>query len=134
MRKSKNDFDSLNMANKSAIDENYHIPTKKEQYNSSKGGIMCPKCNENYINEYCRTCIEFICSDYKDNNNNNNNYLIIHLIMGDSKDNINLYCNLIQTDIEENINNNNELLNKGKIIDIFEQSILIGDNIRNFKK
>ena len=128
MINSKNDSASLNMANKSALDENYYIPTKKEQYNSSKGiGTMCPKCNENYINEYCRTCNEFICSDCKDNYNHKN-HLSIHLIRGDLKDNINLYGNLVQTDIEENINNNNELRKKEKIIEIIDQNILIGKN------
>ena len=110
------------------IDDNLFIPSNKDQYNFMDGiGVICSKCNESYINEYCRTCNEFICSDCKEINEHKN-HLTIHLDKPDLVDNINFYGNLVQTDIEENINNNNELLTKDKIINIIDQKIWIGKN------
>jgi hypothetical protein len=105
------------------IDDNLFIPSNKDQYNLIDGiGVICSKCNESYINEYCRTCNEFFCSDCKEINEHKN-HLTIYLDKPDLTDNINFYGNLVQTDIEENINNNNELLSKDKIINIIEQKI-----------
>lgn len=134
---SRNNSASSNEYNKTEIDNKYFIPSsKKEKYinNNIDGiGVICGKCNENYINEYCRTCNEFICSDCKENNEHNN-HLSIQLIKGDLNENISLYCNLLQTDIEENINNNNELLNNDKIINIIDQKNLVEKNEDLIKK
>ena len=126
---SRNNSNSSNKINKSDFDNNYYIPSKKE-YNENliNGiGIICGKCNEYYITEYCRTCNDFICSECKENNEHNN-HLSMQLIKGDLNDNINIYCSLVQTDIEEYINNNNELLSKDKIINIIDDKTLIGKN------
>lgn len=113
---------SSNKIIKTEEDDIYYIPSKKQKNNSpKKKEIICPKCNENDIDEYCRTCNEFICSDCKDNNHKN--HLSIHLIMDDLNENINIYGSLVQTDIEDNINKNNELLNNDKIINIIEPKI-----------
>ena len=112
------------------IDDNYYfIPSSKEQnFKASKGiGIICGKCNENFIDEYCRTCNEFICSDCKDHNDHKN-HLSIHLDSPDINNNVNIYGNLVQTDIEENISNNNELLNNDKIINIVDHKVWVGKN------
>ena len=110
------------------VDDNIFIPSNRDQYNLIDGiGVICSKCNESYINEYCRTCNEFICSDCKEINEHKN-HLTIHLDKPDLNDSINFYGTLVQTDIEENINNNNDLLNKDKIINIIEQRIWIGKN------
>ena len=126
---SRNNSTSLNKEIKSEDDDYYYISSKKEHYNNiNEIGIICGKCNENYINEYCRTCNEFICTDCKDHNDHKN-HLSIHLIGADLNDNINLYANLVQTDIEETINSNNKLIiNNDKIFDIIDQKILIGKN------
>ena len=126
----KMESNSLNKINRSDNDENYYIPSKPEnaENNTNNGiGVMCGKCNENYITEYCRTCNDFICSECK-KSNEHNNHLSIQLIKGDLNDNINVYCSLVQTDIEENISNNTELLNKDKIINIIDDKTLIGKN------
>ena len=123
IKNSKNNLTFSNKKEKTEEDDNCFIPSKKELYNIS----ICGKCNENYINEYCRTCNEFICSECKENNEHKN-HLTIHLIKDDLNDNINIYGNLVQIDIDENINNNNELLKIDKIIDIIDQKIWIGKN------
>lgn len=127
-RNIKNNSTSSKKILKTDADDNYFIPSNKENNNNMEGiGIICNKCNENYINEYCRTCNEFICSDCRDINEHKN-HLTIHLDKADLNDSINIYGNLVQTDIEENISNNNELLNKDKIINIIEQKTWIGKN------
>ena len=128
IKNSRNNSSSSNKVIHTEIEDNYFIPSKIEKNNNSSGiGIICGKCHENNISEYCRTCNEFICSECKDNNEHYN-HLNIHLRGEDLQDNINLYGSLVQTDIEENIFNNNNLLNKEKIISIIEQKNLIGKN------
>lgn len=128
IKNSKNNLTFSNKKVKTEEDDNYFISSKKDLYNMPNGiGITCGKCNENYINEYCRTCNEFICSECKDNNEHKN-HLSIHLIKDDLNDNINIYGNLVQIDIDENISSNNELLKKEKIIDIIDNKFWLGKN------
>lgn len=128
-RNSRNNSTSSKKIVSDNDDNNYFIPSKSNQYQkSSKGiGIICGKCNENYINEYCRTCNEFICTDCK-GHDDHKNHLSIHLDTADLNGNINIYGNLVQTDIEENISSNNELLNKDKIINIIDHKVWVGKN------
>ena len=82
---------------------------------------------------YCRTCNEFICNKCK-NSFNHQNHLMIHLDMENLFNNISIYGNIIQADIEENIENNNNLLNKENIIEGLEYDFLEQKNTEIIKK
>ena len=81
---SRNNSNSPNIENKTEIDDNYFIPLSKKEKNINNNingiGIICGKCNEYYINEYCRTCNEFMCSECKENYDHNN-HLSIQLVI-----------------------------------------------------
>jgi hypothetical protein len=74
-------------------------------------------CKKNYVSDYCRRCRQFICNECK--SKNHKNHLTIRLNLENLENNINLYGNLIQTDIKNMIElNKNILQNKNEIIDI----------------
>ena len=77
------------------------------------------QCGNNPVSNYCRTCQKFICNECKSNDNKHKNHLIIRIDLHNLDNNINLYGNIIQTDIKKTIDlNRNILQNKNKIIDI----------------
>ena len=74
-------------------------------------------CKKNFVSDYCRRCRQFICNECK--SKNHKNHLTIRLNLENLENNINLYGNLIQTDIKNMIElNKNILQNKNEIIDI----------------
>ena len=77
------------------------------------------ECKKYLISDYCRNCRKFICNDCKLNNEKHKKHLTIRLNLENLENNINLYGNLIQTDIKNLIElNKNVLKNKNEIIDI----------------
>lgn len=77
------------------------------------------QCGKYSISDYCRTCRKFICSECKLNDELHKNHLTIRLNLDNLENNINLYGNLIQTDIKNIIELNKNILQKKKeIIDI----------------
>ena len=86
--------------------------------NASINVNLC-ECKKNPISDYCRTCKKFICNDCKLNNNIHNKHLTIRINLDNLESNVNLYGNLIQTDIKNLIELNKKILkNENEIIDI----------------
>ena len=93
----------------------------------------CEKCNSNKINYYCRICNRFLCSNCK-NSTIHKNHLMIHLDKNNLNDNINIYGSVIQTDIEENINNNNNLIDKENCVEGIKSNDLLKKNSEVIEK
>ena len=89
--------------------------------NQMQTNINLCECKKFPISDYCRICRKFICNDCKLNNDKHKGHLTIRLNLENLENNINLYGNLIQTDIKNVIElNKNILKNKNEIIDINE--------------
>ena len=92
------------------------LSTKTSRINNNIN--MCG-CKKSIVSDYCRRCRQFICNDCK--TKFHKNHLTIRLNLENLENNINLYGNLIQTDIKNMIElNKNILQNKKEIIDIKE--------------
>ena len=95
--------------------------SKKIKIKEMKPNINLCECKKFTISDYCRICRKFICNDCKLNNELHKNHLTIRLNLENLENNVNLYGNLIQTDIKNLIElNKNVLKNKNGIIDIKE--------------
>lgn len=85
--------------------------------NNSNNHINLCGCKNHIISDYCRVCRKFICNTCK--LKNHKDHLTIRLNLENLENNVNLYGNLIQTDIKNMIElNKNILQNKKEIIDI----------------
>lgn len=97
------------------------LPIVTAKSNHKGNNINFCECKKYIISDYCRTCRKFICNDCKTNNEKHKKHLTIRLNMENLENNINLYGNLIQTDIKNLIElNKNVLKNKNEVIDINE--------------
>ena len=101
------------------------LPTVKRKNNFILGkNINFCQRKKHQISDYCRTCRQFICNDCKLNNEKHKNHLAIRINLENLENNINLYGNLIQTDIKNLIELNKKVLKNQKEIidvDIFEK-------------
>ena len=87
--------------------------------NINNNNINLCECKKKQISDYCRTCRKFICNDCKLNSIKHKKHLTIRINMENLENNINLYGNLIQTDIKNLIELNNNILKKeNEIIDV----------------
>ena len=94
------------------------LPVVPMKSNRSNNTNLC-ECGKGSISDYCRTCRKFICNECKLNSDMHKNHLTIRLDLDNLESNINLYGNLIQTDIKKIIElNKNILKNKNETIDI----------------
>ena len=111
--------------------ENLNLSKSKEQKNYlTENNIFdckCEKCNNNKINYYCRICNQFLCNNCK-NSSFHENHLMIFLDKNSLSNNIIIYGSVIQTDIEENISNNNNLINKENFVEEIKNEELLQKN------
>ena len=93
--------------------------TLKSNHKANNSNLC--ECKKSLISDYCRTCRKFICNDCKLHNENHKKHLTFRLNMENFENNINLYGNLIQTDITNLIEINKHILkNKKEVIDVSE--------------
>ena len=91
--------------------------SKSYSKNNSNNHINLCGCKNHIVSDYCRVCRKFICNTCK--LKNHKEHLTIRLNLENLENNVNLYGNLIQTDIKNMIElNKNILQNKKEIIDI----------------
>ena len=97
------------------------LPFVTLKSNHKANNINLCECKKYLISDYCRTCRKFICNDCKLHNENHKKHLTFRLNMENFENNINLYGNLIQTDITNLIEINKHILkNKKEVIDVSE--------------
>jgi len=85
------------------------LSSKNRYGNKGMNKHLC-ECQKHAITEYCRTCRKFICHDCKTNSSKHKNHLTIRLNLDNLENNINLYGNLIQTDIKNIMELNKQVL------------------------
>ena len=123
----------LTEINSNDLSSNSSSIKNRKYFLNSSNNFKCLKCCKNKMVCYCRTCNEFICNECK-NSFNHQNHLMINLDMENLSSNINVYGNIIQTDIQENIENNNNLINKENIIEDLDEDFLEQKNAEIIKK
>ena len=97
------------------------LPFVTLKSNQKANNINFCECKKYLISDYCRACRKFICNDCKIHNENHRKHLTFRLNMEHFENNINLYGNLIQTDISNLIEINKHILkNKKEVIDVSE--------------
>ena len=99
------------------------ITPNNNSFNKNKNKNHCSNCKVNSMSFYCRNCQKFLCSKCRENKEHNS-HLMIQINENNLKETIELYANLLETDIEENINQNENFL-----IDFGEKNFSV--NIEN---
>ena len=99
------------------------ITPNNNSFNKNKNKNQCSNCKINSMSFYCRNCQKFLCSKCRENKEHNS-HLMIQINENNLKETVELYANLLETDIEENINQNENFL-----IDFGEKNFSV--NIEN---
>jgi len=104
------------------------ISSSKVGFESNEITTSICSCEQNKITYYCRNCKEFVCDNCK--KEKHKGHLKIKLQLNNLVESINLYAMILQTDIEEKINNNlnfTQQLREGKnILDLetFQENLI----------
>ena len=78
-----------------------------DTYEEENPNYFCSNCDKRTIGYFCRNCQDFLCEECK-KLPKHNNHLTIKIDPFNLEENIKLYIMIIQTDIEQNININEE--------------------------
>ena len=77
-------------------------PYKSSFNQKIKNNNQCSSCNNKLTSYFCRNCQKFLCSKCRENSEHNS-HLMIRFSEKNLIESVELYANILETDIEENI-------------------------------
>ena len=85
------------------------LTPNNNSFKKNNNKYHCSNCKRNSMSFYCRNCQKFLCSNCREDKGHDS-HLMIQINENNFKDTVELYVNLLETDIEENINQNENFL------------------------